>query len=88
MALIVPNTDAVAGKHESSASKVMIAIDRFDILIPPEEPPSGSSVVLVKQQTGLAPERKYPQRSLETAGTMAALGASSKAETMHKQANK
>jgi hypothetical protein len=34
MALIVPNTEAVAGKHESSASKVMIAIDRFDILIP------------------------------------------------------
>jgi hypothetical protein len=34
MALIVPNTEAVAGKHESSASKIMIAIDRFDILIP------------------------------------------------------
>jgi hypothetical protein len=31
---MVPNSEAEAGKHESSASKVMIAIDRFDILIP------------------------------------------------------
>lgn len=31
---MVPNTEAEAGKHESSASKLMIAIDRFDILIP------------------------------------------------------
>jgi hypothetical protein len=34
MALIVPNIDANAGKTASSVSKVMIAIDRFDILIP------------------------------------------------------
>jgi hypothetical protein len=31
---MVPNTEAEAGKHASSASKLMIAIDRFDILIP------------------------------------------------------
>jgi hypothetical protein len=34
MALTVPNTDANAGKAASNASKIMIAIDRFDILIP------------------------------------------------------
>jgi hypothetical protein len=36
MALTVPNTDANAGKAASSASKIMIAIDRFNILIPRE----------------------------------------------------
>src|SRR6478609_2220278 len=34
MALTVPNTDANAGKAASSASNTVIAIDRFNILIP------------------------------------------------------
>ena len=41
MALMVPNTEAMAVMHENSASEIMIAIDRFDILISPEEPRSG-----------------------------------------------
>jgi hypothetical protein len=31
MALTVPNTEAIAGKHENNASEMMIAIDRFNI---------------------------------------------------------
>jgi hypothetical protein len=41
MALMVPNTEAEAGKHESSASKLMIAKNRFDIFYSPQEPSSG-----------------------------------------------
>jgi len=62
---MVPNTEAKAGKQESSASKLMIAIDRFDILIPP-----GGTAVRVpgffaKQQTGLTPEQKNLQKELQ-----------------------
>jgi hypothetical protein len=31
MALMVPNTEAMAVRHENSASEIMIAINRFDI---------------------------------------------------------
>lgn len=53
MALMVPNTEAIAVRHENNTSEIMIAIDRFDILIPSEEPPSGSRFIDVTQQTGL-----------------------------------
>jgi hypothetical protein len=43
MAFTVPNTAANAGKAASSASKVMIAIDRFDILISLGNRKSGSA---------------------------------------------
>src|SRR5579864_1411632 len=36
MALMVPNTEAETGKHVSSARKLMIAINRFDIFYSPE----------------------------------------------------
>src|SRR6476620_10325353 len=42
MALMVPNTEAEAGKHVSSASKVMIAKNRFDIFIPQRDLRQGS----------------------------------------------
>jgi hypothetical protein len=88
MALIVPNTDANAGKAASSVSKIMIAIDRFNIFdFPRRDLRQGPCCALVKQQTGLTPERKYLQRSSETAGPMAALFVTSfEAEKMRDKA--
>src|SRR5438270_6261465 len=63
MAFTVPNTEAIAGRHESSASEIMIAIDRFNIFDSPEEPSVRVPVFLVRQQTGITPEQKYLQRS-------------------------
>jgi hypothetical protein len=42
----------------------------------------GSLFVFAKQQTGLTPEQKNPQKVWNTAGTMAAFRASFEAETM------
>jgi hypothetical protein len=60
---MVPNTEAEAGKHESSASKLMIAIDRFDILIPRRNR-SQVPVFLANRQTGFTLSQKNLQKSL------------------------
>jgi hypothetical protein len=72
MALIVPNTEAVAGKHESSASKVMIAIDRFDILIPRRNR-SQVPVLLANSKPALLSRRKICKKVWHIAGTIAVL---------------
>ncbi len=62
MALTVPKTEAIAGKHESSASKLMIAINRFDIFISPEEPLSGSIFLSATNTTGFTLSQRNPQK--------------------------
>ena len=86
MALIVPNTEAVADRHESSASKVMIAIDRFDILIPRRNRSQVPVSSLPNSKPASLPEQKACKGICNTAGTMADLGASFEAEIMHKEA--
>jgi hypothetical protein len=58
MAFTVPNTAANAGKTASIASKVMIAIDRFDILLPLGNRKSGSvSLSLIDNRLAAAWQR-------------------------------
>jgi hypothetical protein len=64
MALIVPNTEAEAGKHQSNASKVMNAINRFDIFIP-RGTPSGSHFLSSPNSKPDPPLSKKSQRSLQ-----------------------
>jgi hypothetical protein len=81
MALIVPNTEAVAGKHESSASKVMIAIDRFDILIPRRN--RSQVPVFCKQQTGFTLSQTNLQKGLAySRNNSGAFGTSLESEKM------
>jgi hypothetical protein len=75
----------MVGKHENSASKVMIAIDRFDILIPRRNRRQVPGFFLAKQQPASLPEQKVCRGMCNTAGTMAAFEASFKAEKMRKE---
>src|ERR1043166_4749693 len=77
MALIVPNTEAMAGRHENNASEIMIAMDRFDILIFPK----GTFVrvpilFLVRQQTGLTPLEEITAKEFGNSRNNAFFGAS------------
>jgi hypothetical protein len=62
MALIVPKADAKTGKHESSASKVMVAINRFDIFIPRRNLRRVPVFVGDKEQTGALSRRKIRKK--------------------------
>src|ERR1044071_503169 len=62
MALTVPKTDANADKDANSASKVMIARDRFDILIPRGTSSQVPYLVFNWSTTGL-PQQNGPVRA-------------------------
>lgn len=70
MALMVPNTEAMAVRHENSASKMMIAINRFDILISRKDPAVRSLVVLATTIKPAPLLAEKSARKLSTAGTM------------------
>jgi hypothetical protein len=85
--LMVPNTEAEAGKHASSASKLMIAIDRFDILIPRRNRSQVPVFSSPNNKSASLPEQKACKGVCNTAGTIGpAFGTSFEAETMRKQA--
>ena len=74
MALMVPNTEAIAARHENSGSEIMIAINRFDILIPPKDPSRGLWFFLPNKQTGSAFRQKICKEVEAQPDQWAALG--------------